>query len=81
VICGTDKRYAAEATAAVEELRAAGVGTVLLAGPEKVVADADGLARPDGFVTARIDAVSVLSGLLDTIESSSDSSGDTGSKK
>ncbi|ELB88530.1 methylmalonyl-CoA mutase small subunit, partial [Rhodococcus wratislaviensis IFP 2016] len=60
---------------------AAGVGTVLLAGPEKVVADADGSARPDGFVTARIDAVSVLSGLLDTIESSSDSSGDTGSKK
>ncbi|PQP21664.1 methylmalonyl-CoA mutase small subunit [Rhodococcus opacus] len=81
VICGTDKRYAAEAAAAVEELRAAGVGTVLLAGPEKVVADADGSARPDGFVTARIDAVSVLSGLLDTIESSSDSSGDTGSKK
>ncbi|MEN0140053.1 MAG: methylmalonyl-CoA mutase small subunit [Rhodococcus sp. (in: high G+C Gram-positive bacteria)] len=81
VICGTDKRYAAEATAAVEELRAAGIGTVLLAGPEKVVADADGAARPDGFVTARIDAVSVLSGLLDTIESPSDSSGDTGSKK
>lgn len=81
VICGTDKRYTAEATAAVQELRAAGIGTVLLAGPEKVVADADGPARPDGFVTARIDAVSVLSGLLDTIESSSDSSGDTGSKK
>ncbi|TQC49271.1 methylmalonyl-CoA mutase [Rhodococcus sp. WS4] len=81
VICGTDKRYATEAATAVEELRAAGVGTVLLAGPEKVVADADGSARPDGFVTARIDAVSVLSGLLDIIESSSDSSGDTGSKK
>jgi methylmalonyl-CoA mutase len=81
VICGTDKRYTADAAAAVEELRAAGVGTVLLAGPEKVVADVDGAARPDGFVTARIDAVSVLSDLLDIIESAGNTSGDTGSKK
>ncbi|WP_072691072.1 methylmalonyl-CoA mutase family protein [Rhodococcus marinonascens] len=81
VICGTDKRYVDEALTAVGELRAAGIGTVLLAGPETVVDGADGAARPDGFVTARIDAVSILSGLLDTIERSSDSSSDAGSKK
>ncbi|MEV0946660.1 methylmalonyl-CoA mutase family protein [Rhodococcus sp. NPDC049939] len=81
VICGTDKRYADEAATAVQELRAAGVGTVLLAGSDSITTGADGAARPDGFVTARIDAVTVLSGLLDTIESSSDSSGDAGSMK
>ncbi|MFZ2177916.1 MAG: methylmalonyl-CoA mutase family protein, partial [Rhodococcus sp. (in: high G+C Gram-positive bacteria)] len=81
VICGTDKRYAVEAVAAVKELRAAGIGTVLLAGPEKVFADEPDGARPDGFVTARIDAVSVLSDLLDIIDSAGNSAGDTGSKK
>ncbi|AOW94605.1 methylmalonyl-CoA mutase [Rhodococcus sp. WMMA185] len=81
VICGTDTRYADEAATAVEELRAVGIDTVLLAGPEAVVAGTDGPARPDGFVTSRIDAVSVLSSLLDTIESSSVASGAAGSKK
>ncbi|QNG18845.1 methylmalonyl-CoA mutase small subunit [Rhodococcus triatomae] len=66
VICGTDKRYGTEASAAVDELRAAGVGTVLLAGSEKALAD--GGSRPDGYLTARIDAVSELTRLLDLIE-------------
>jgi methylmalonyl-CoA mutase len=62
VVCGTDARYAAEASAAVEAARNAGVSYVLLAGPEKAVAEAD--SKPDGYLTAKIDAVEVLSDLL-----------------
>ncbi|MFE3800301.1 methylmalonyl-CoA mutase family protein [Nocardia tengchongensis] len=67
VLCGSDKRYGTDAAAAVEELRVAGVTTVLLAGPEKAVADLTGAQRPDGFVTARMDAVAALSGLLEKL--------------
>ncbi len=62
VICGTDTRYADEASAAVEAAKAAGVTHVLLAGTEKAVAGAE--HRPDGYVTAKIDAVQTLSDLL-----------------
>ena len=62
VICGTDARYASDASAAVDAARRAGVAHVLLAGPEKAVAEAD--SKPDGFLTARIDAVEALSDLL-----------------
>jgi methylmalonyl-CoA mutase len=62
VICGTDARYGAEASAAVDSARAAGVSHVLLAGPEKAVAEAD--SKPDGYLTAKIDAVDTLSDLL-----------------
>lgn len=62
VICGTDARYATEASAAVDAARNAGVSHVLLAGPEKAVAEAD--SKPDGYLTAKIDAVGVLSDLL-----------------
>jgi methylmalonyl-CoA mutase len=62
VICGTDARYATEASAAVDAARKAGVSHVLLAGPEKAVADAD--SKPDGYITAKIDAVDALSDLL-----------------
>lgn len=67
VLCGTDKRYVADGVPAVDALRAAGITTVLLAGPEKTFAEAEGQDRPDGFLTARIDAVSALSDLLDTL--------------
>ncbi|MFI6865920.1 methylmalonyl-CoA mutase family protein [Nocardia sp. NPDC050406] len=67
VLCGSDNRYGAEAGPAVQALREAGIGTVLLAGPEKAVADTTGAQRPDGFVTARMDAVAALSGLLDKL--------------
>ncbi|MFI5776314.1 methylmalonyl-CoA mutase family protein [Nocardia sp. NPDC051570] len=67
VLCGSDARYGAEAGAAVDRLRAAGIVTVLLAGPEKAVADLDGAQRPDGFLTARMDAVAGLSELLDKL--------------
>ncbi|MDT4999998.1 MAG: methylmalonyl-CoA mutase [Mycobacterium sp.] len=62
VICGTDARYATEASAAVDAARRAGVSHVLLAGPEKAVAEAD--SKPDGYLTAKIDAVGALSDLL-----------------
>lgn len=67
VLCGSDKRYGTDAAAAVRELRAAGVTTVLLAGPEKAVAELSGADRPDGFVTARMDAVAALTGLLEKL--------------
>ncbi|WP_040866565.1 methylmalonyl-CoA mutase family protein [Nocardia exalbida] len=67
VLCGSDARYGSEAGAAVEQLRAAGVGTVLLAGSAKAVADLDDARRPDGFLAARIDAVAALSGLLEKV--------------
>jgi methylmalonyl-CoA mutase len=62
VICGTDARYASEGSAAVDAARKAGVSRVLLAGPEKAMADAD--SKPDGYLTAKIDAIDALSDLL-----------------
>ncbi|HZE50384.1 MAG TPA: methylmalonyl-CoA mutase small subunit, partial [Jatrophihabitantaceae bacterium] len=62
VICGTDARYATEASATVDAARKAGVSHVLLAGPEKAVAEAN--SKPDGYLTAKIDAVGALSELL-----------------
>ncbi|MHC9292774.1 methylmalonyl-CoA mutase small subunit [Mycobacterium sp. LTG2003] len=62
VLCGTDARYGADAGAAVAAARAAGVRQILLAGPEKAVAEAD--SKPDGYLTAKIDAVEALSNLL-----------------
>ena len=62
VICGTDARYATEASAAVDAARRAGVSYVLLAGPEKAVAEAE--SKPDAYLTAKIDAVDALSTLL-----------------
>jgi methylmalonyl-CoA mutase len=62
VVCGTDARYGAEASAAVDAARRAGVTYVLLAGPEKAVSEAD--SKPDGYLTAKIDAVEALSDLL-----------------
>ncbi|MEU4311789.1 methylmalonyl-CoA mutase family protein [Nocardia sp. NPDC024068] len=67
VLCGTDARYGTDAAAAVEQLRGAGVGTVLLAGPEKVLAGIDEERRPDGFLAARIDAVAALTALLEKV--------------
>jgi methylmalonyl-CoA mutase len=62
VICGTDARYAEEASGAVEAARAAGVSHIYLAGPEKAVADAAN--KPDEYLTAKIDAIAALSALL-----------------
>jgi methylmalonyl-CoA mutase len=62
VICGTDARYATDASSAVDAARKAGASHVLLAGPEKAVAEVD--SKPDGYLTAKIDAVKALSDLL-----------------
>ncbi|CCQ16528.1 Methylmalonyl-CoA mutase small subunit [Rhodococcus sp. AW25M09] len=70
VVCGTDKRYADEAATAVDALRAAGVSQVLLAGPEKIFAGVETASRPDGFLTAKVDAIAVLTELLDTLGAS-----------
>ncbi|GAB1815823.1 methylmalonyl-CoA mutase small subunit [Mycobacterium sp. MUNTM1] len=62
VICGTDKRYQAEASGVVQAARGAGISRVYLAGPDKAVADAE--HQPDQFLTAKINAVEALSDLL-----------------
>ncbi|MDT5161075.1 MAG: methylmalonyl-CoA mutase [Mycobacterium sp.] len=62
VICGTDARYATDASSAVDAARTAGASHVLLVGPEKAVAEAD--SKPDGYLTAKIEAVKALSELL-----------------
>ncbi len=71
VVCGTDARYAAELPGIVTAARAAGCTHVYLAGPEKAVAaalaGAPADARPDGYLSATIDAVEALSGLLDRL--------------
>jgi len=64
VICGTDERYAAEVAGVVADARAAGCGQIYLAGPEKAVAALPADSRPDGYLTAKIDAVEELSSLL-----------------
>ncbi len=62
VLCGTDTRYGVEASDVVSAAHAAGVELVYLAGAEKAVAEA--AEKPDGYVTAKINAVEVLSALL-----------------
>lgn len=62
VICGTDTRYGAEASDVMAAARSAGVEQVHLAGPAKAVAAS--AVTPDGYLTAKIDAVETLSALL-----------------
>ena len=64
VICGTDARYGAEVAAVVAAARAAGCERIYLAGPEKAVVDVPADARPDGYLTAKVNAVEELSNLL-----------------
>ncbi|SCX20544.1 methylmalonyl-CoA mutase small subunit [Mycolicibacterium fluoranthenivorans] len=62
VLCGTDARYGTDASDVVAAARAAGLTRIYLAGPEKAVAEA--AAKPDDYLTAKIDAVEALSNLL-----------------
>ena len=64
VVCGTDARYGAEVADIVAAARAAGFQQIYLAGPEQAVADIPVDLRPDGYLTAKIDAVEALSSLL-----------------
>lgn len=65
VVCGTKQRYADDGRAALAAARAAGLSTVLLAGPDKEWPDGDD--RPDGSLRVGIDAVATLTGLLDQL--------------
>ena len=67
VICGTDARYGVEVAGVVAAARAAGAEQIYLAGPEKAVADLPEGDRPDGYLTAKGDAVQALSALLDRL--------------
>ena len=62
VLCGTDARYGTEAEAVVAAARDAGVAHIYLAGPEKAIGEA--VARPDEYLTAKINAVEALATLL-----------------
>ncbi|MBU3750050.1 MAG: methylmalonyl-CoA mutase small subunit [Mycobacterium sp.] len=64
VICGSDTRYTAESAAVVAAARSAGVEHILLAGSERTVADLPAASRPDGYLTAKMNAVAALSALL-----------------
>ncbi|GGC58567.1 putative methylmalonyl-CoA mutase small subunit MutA [Hoyosella rhizosphaerae] len=68
VICGSDKRYADEASAAIEALKADG-RTVLLAGSASALSGGalSGGTEPDGFVSGRMDAVQALSDMLEKL--------------
>ncbi len=72
VLCGTKARYADEGPAAAAAARAAGAERVLLAGPEKEWPVDDGL---DGSLRVGIDAVAVLTELLDTLIPASPTTG------
>lgn len=64
VICGTDQSYGDAVAETVEAARAAGIELIYLAGPEKAISEVASDKRPDGFLTAKIDAVEALSSLL-----------------
>jgi methylmalonyl-CoA mutase len=64
VICGTDARYHADVPAVVDAARAAGVGQIYIAGPQRAVDGVGEAHRPDAYLTAKIDAVDALSNLL-----------------
>lgn len=66
VLCGTDARYAAEAAGAASALKAAGCGTIILAGKPS---DEPALraAGVDFFIHAGQDAVAALTDLLDAL--------------
>jgi len=65
VVCGSDKRYGAAGSAAVQALHEAGAKQVFVAGAPKSFADAE--HQPDGFLGVGIDAVAALTGLLETL--------------
>ena len=63
-LCGSDERYAAEATARARSLKAAGCERVLVAGRPGALEAALRDAGVDGFIFVGCDAVATLSDLL-----------------
>lgn len=76
VICGTKSRYADDGPAALAAARAAGVGRVLLAGPDREWPESDD--RPDGSLRVGIDAVATLTELLDQLDETAGASAPVG---
>ena len=70
VICGTKKRYADDGRAALAAARAAGLASVLLAGPGSEWPDQPDGDRPDGSLKVGIDAVTTLTDLFDRLDAS-----------
>ena len=79
VICGTKQRYADDGPAALAAARAAGIGNVLLAGPEKEwpATESEAQAKPDGSLRVGIDAVATLNDLFDTLTTSTPAGSNT----
>jgi methylmalonyl-CoA mutase len=71
VLCGTKKRYAEDGPAVLAAARAAGLSTVLLAGPASEWPDPEN--APDGALKVGIDAIATLTGLVDQLEAASGS--------
>lgn len=69
VLCAANPRYESDGAAALAAAREAGFHTVLLAGPATAWTDEQN--APDGYVQIGIDAISMLTELLDTIEAES----------
>jgi len=65
VVCGSDRRYRDDAAPAVAALRSAGVPRVLVAGSAS--GWPQGEPPPDGFVGVGVDAVAVLTDLLNEL--------------
>jgi methylmalonyl-CoA mutase len=64
-LCGTDERYAAEATTRARALKAAGCERVLLAGRPGALEASLREAGVDGFIFVGCDAVAVLGELVE----------------
>jgi methylmalonyl-CoA mutase len=64
IICGTDAAYRDNVAEVVATARSVGIQQIRLAGPEGAIADVPAENRPDGYLTAKIDAVEALSTLL-----------------
>ncbi len=75
VLCGTKARYGEDGPAVLAAARAAGIDRVLLAGPDREWPDAG--AGPDGSLRAGIDAVAVLTELLDLLAGPASTTGAT----
>ena len=65
VLCGTKARYADDGAAAASAARTAGVGRLLVAGPEREWTADEAV---DGHLKVGIDAVAVLTELLDALD-------------
>lgn len=67
VICGADVRYRGEAVGVLVAARAAGCDVIYLAGQASALTGIPEYQHPDGFLSAKINAVQELSKILDRL--------------